>query len=111
MHVLYGAEVFIKCPFRAVPEGVVIWSGTDEVELKARGAIEVDDGRTLLISKATKESSAVYQCIVSNVFGSDTAKTTLTVSGTVVAYIFCTIHVILLPQFFALYWWKQSIKS
>ena len=80
--VLNGAQVFIKCPFSAVPKGVVIWSEEDGVNLADLGAIEVDDGKTLLISKATGKSSAVYQCIVSNIFGSDIAKTTVIVSGT-----------------------------
>jgi len=78
--VLYGAQIYIKCPFKAVPQGTVIWSGTDDVALEARRAIEVDDGKALLISKATKESGAMYQCIVSNIFGSDVAKTTVTVT-------------------------------
>ena len=86
--VLYGAQVYIKCPFKAVPQGTVIWSGTDDVALEARRAIEVDDGKALLISKATKESGAMYQCIVSNIFGSDVAKTTVTVTGTSISKIY-----------------------
>ena len=84
--VLYGAQIYIKCPFKAVPQGTVMWSGTDGVALEAHRAIEVDDGRTLLISKATKESASVYQCIVSNIFGSDVAKTTVTVTGTSISH-------------------------
>ena len=81
IHVLFGAELFIKCPFKAEPEGVIMWSGIDGEDLKSRGAIEVDGGRSLFIPKVTKESSGVYKCIVSNVFGSDSAKTTVTVTG------------------------------
>lgn len=79
--VLYGAQVFIRCPFKAEPAATVIWSGDGDSDLKARGAIEIDEGRALMIPKATEVSKGVYQCIVSNIFGSDFAKTAISVTG------------------------------
>lgn len=81
VEVIFGSEVYINCPFKAEPEGTVMWSGEDSTDLQRRGAVEVNDGKSLLILTATEKSSGVYQCIVSNVFGSDIAKTVLTVGG------------------------------
>ena len=82
--VVSGNDVTLKCPVSSHPKANVVWRFVDGTELgigETSGRATVSDDGSLTISDAQPSDSALYDCVVASVGGTDQTDFDLDVVG------------------------------